>query len=149
MKKIFLIIIIFIFAQIAISCTIPAKSKSCNYYYTSKLLKKISEDKDPQIKALNMSYYKIKILSSEEKSIVLNYLRTVIKSDFKDSKEFKEKPVYRLYINFNDETYIIDIFSKEDIGIFPYDGNLQQDVVKMNSKYKCYNLYYLCKNIFN
>lgn len=149
MKKISLIIIISIFTGFAISCAIPAKNKKSNYYYTSKLSEKINEDKDFQIKALNMSYYKTKVLSSEEKGIVLNYLKTVSKTDFKDSKEFKEKPIYRLYINFKDETYIIDIFNNEDLGIFPYDGKFHQDVIKMNSKYKCYNLFYLCKNIFN
>jgi len=149
MKKTFLFIIIFIFSAIAVSCIIPAKTKNCNFYYTSKLLNKVNEKKDFEIKALYMSYYKTKVLSTEEKGIVIKYLKSVNESDFKESRENKEKPVYRLYINFKDEIYIIDIFNNEDIGIFPYDGDFQQDVLKMNSKYRCYNLYYLCKNLFN
>jgi len=149
MKKTSLLIIIFIFSVIAISCTIPAKNKSSNYYYTSKLLQKLNEDKKIEIKVLNMSYYKVKLLSSEEVGTVLNYLKSVSKGDFIKSSKTEIKPIYRLYISFKDETYVIDIFNKEDISIFPYDGNFQQDDIKMNSKYKCYNLYYLCKNIFN
>ena len=149
MKKTFLFIIIFIFSAIAISCIIPAKNKSCNYYYTSKLLKKVNEKKDFEIKALYMTYYKTKVLNPEEEGIVIKYLKSAGEGDFKESREIKGKPVYRLYISFKDETYIIDIFNNEDICIFPYDGDFQQDVLKMNSKYKCYNLYYLCKNVFN
>lgn len=149
MKKKAFLIIIFIFSAIAISCIIPAKNKSCNYYYTSELIKKLNSDNNLQIKALNMSYYKIKMLSSEEKDIVIKYIETVSKSDFKDISENKEKPVYRLYMNFDNETYIIDIFDKDNISIFPYDGDFSQDNIKMNIKYKCYNLYYLCNNIFN
>ncbi|WP_045516751.1 DUF4883 family protein, partial [Clostridium sporogenes] len=45
--------------------------------------------------------------------------------------------------------YIINVYNKQYISVYPFDGNFPMDYIDMNNIPEAYNLYNLCNFLFN
>ena len=62
------------------------------------------------------------------------------------------KVKYKLIIEFSDKSndkYVINIFDKNTVTLFPWDGNLQEDMINMDNIPARDNLYSFCIYIIN
>ena len=62
------------------------------------------------------------------------------------------KVKYKLIIEFSDKSndkYVINIFDKNTVTLFPWDGNLQEDMINMDNIPARGNVYSFCIYIIN
>lgn len=147
-KKYFLFLIILVLILSTNSCIFPLK-KEKKSNYTLEIVKKLQNGEEYEVKILSRNYFKIADLNAEEKNIFTKFLYSLKEEDFSNSNISSRPNIYRIFIYFKEETYIIDIIDKDTIIVFPYDGIYKEDIISMKNTYKNYNIYYLCNNIFN
>ena len=132
------------------SCSNPInKGKGNNYYYTNKVLKHLTLDKDISGDIIDTNFYKEIDLSKDSIASVKSFMDNLKKENFIDlPKTLPKKPKYKLYLNFGKEKYVINIYSEKYISIYPWDGDYSMDYIDMTGVYLNYNLYGLCINTF-
>jgi hypothetical protein len=141
-----LILLILLFT----SCTNPIdKEKHNNYYYTNKVSKHLTLDKNISGKVIDTNFYKEIDLSTDSIATLKDFIQNLKKENFIDlPKDLPNKPKYKFYLNFDKEKYIINVYTEKYISIYPWDGNYSMDYIDMTGVYLNYNLYGLCVNIF-
>ena len=43
------------------------------------------------------------------------------------------KPPYRLYFNFKNKSYVVEVYNEKYLSIYPWDGNYPRDYINMDS----------------
>ncbi|MFA9397775.1 MAG: DUF4883 family protein [Clostridiaceae bacterium] len=149
MKKI-LLIVCFVFMFFISSCSyVRTKTKPEYDYYTISIKDNIKLEQ-PKIKILDTNYYKNEYLDQDSMNKVLDFLNALSENNYVDKDLIKDKkPVFRLYMEFSEDSYVINIYDENYISIFPNDGDYDEDYISMNKIYKSLNLFYLCKNYIN
>ena len=59
---------------------------------------------------------------------------------------------YKLIIQFDDNSndkYVINVYDKNTVTLFPWDGNLQEDMITMDNVPARNNIYSFCVYIIN
>lgn len=132
------------------SCTYPLdNNKSNNYYYTNLVAKHIKLNNKLDIKVMDTNFYKELDLSKDNISTIKNFINNLKGTNFINKPaDLPKKPEYKLYLKFTKAKYVINVYSERYITIYPWDGNLTMDYIDMNGIYTNYNLYGLCKSIF-
>ncbi|HID0886129.1 TPA: DUF4883 family protein, partial [Clostridium botulinum] len=64
-------------------------------------------------------------------------------------KKPESKPLYKIFFTFEKDKYIINVYNKQYISVYPFDGNFSMDYIDMNNIPEAYNLYNLCNFLFN
>ena len=62
------------------------------------------------------------------------------------------KVKYKLIIQFDDNSndkYVINVYDKNTVTLFPWDGNLQEDIITMDNVPARDNIYSFCVYIIN
>lgn len=158
MKKRFLyIIIVLSIPFILAGCSIKVgnysinnftvtKNKPNNYYYTNSLAKNLTLESNFKVKLLDTNFYKEKELTKDDIDIIKNFAKSLKKSNFIDKpKELPNKPLYKFFLTFNNEKYVINVYNEKYISVYPWDGSYSMDYVDMDGIQTLYNLFGLCK----
>jgi hypothetical protein len=123
-----------------------SKNKPNNYHYTSLLMKDLSIEKPKEIYALYMNFYKEKDFSDEDLSTLSDFFNSLNNDNFIEKPaDLPEKPLYKIFVSFNENKYIINLYNENFISIYPWDGDYKMDYIDTSKMYKAYNLYGLCK----
>lgn len=126
--------------------SILVKSKPNNYYYTNLLMKDLSLEKPEQLYALYMNFYKKKDFSKEDLSTLVEFFNSLNNNSFIEKPEnLPDKPLYKIFLTFSQNKYIINVYNENFISIYPWDGAYSMDYLDTSKMYKAYNPYGLCK----
>ena len=129
-----------------INKNIFSKSKPNNFYYTNLLMSDLSLEDPTEIFALYMNFYKEKDFAKEDLSTFNDFFNSLDKDSFIEKPaDLPEKPLYKIFITFNENKYIINLYNENFISIYPFDGDYKMDYIDTSKMYKAYNLYGLCK----
>lgn len=125
-----------------------SKKKPFNFYYTNEIAKQVSLENSYKVIVFESNLYKEKEVSNEDKSTLQSFLKDLKKENFINKPaDLPQKPVYKLYINFSKNKYIINIYSDKYISVYPWDGNYEMDYIDMSNIHVSDNLFYLCSYI--
>lgn len=151
-KKYILIIICIFFSLDLFGCSykinknIFTKAKPNNYYYTDLLMKDLSLEKPTELYALYMNFYKKKDFSVEDLATFTEFFNSLNKDSFTQKPTgLAPKPMYKIFLTFSKNKYIINVYNENLISIYPWDGDYSMDYINAGKMYKAYNLYGLCK----
>jgi hypothetical protein len=151
-KKYILILLCTFFSLSLFGCNyninkkIFTKGKPNNYYYTNLLMKDLSLENPKELYALYMNYYKKKDFSKEDLSTLADFFNSLNNDSFIEKPEnLPNKPIYKIFLKFNKNKYMINVYNENFISIYPWDGSYSMDYIDTSKMYKAYNLYGLCK----
>ena len=131
MKNIKFLIVLF-FVTLLSGCVfnepkyINLKSKPNLYYYSNEVYEKLKSNQDYSLKVFDVNYYEYHDVSKEDLDILPSFLKSL-----------------------NSNNYVINIFDKNTVTLFPWDGNLQEDMINMDNIPARDNLYSFCIYIIN
>ena len=151
-RKCILLILCMLFSLGLFGCTysfdksIFIKSKPTNYYYTNLLMKDLSLEAPTELYALYMNFYKKEDFSKEDLSTFSNFFNSLNDANFiAKPANLPAKPLYKIFLTFSENKYMINIYNENFISIYPWDGDYSVDYIDTTKMYKAYNLYGLCK----
>ncbi|WP_243176972.1 DUF4883 family protein [Clostridium estertheticum] len=151
-KKYILLIMCISFSLSLFGCkynfnkSIFTKNKPSNYYYTKLLMNDLSAETPKELYALYMNFYKKKDFSKEDSTIFVNFFNSLTNASFIDKPtNLPAKPLYKIFLTFSKDKYVLNIYSERYISIYPWDGNYKMDYIDTSKMFKAYNLYGLCK----
>lgn len=122
------------------------KSKPTNYYYTKLLMKDMSLKAPTELYALYMNFYKKKDFSKEDLNTTSQFFNSLTNASFVSKPaNLPAKPLYKMFMTFSENKYVINIYDERYISIYPWDGDFNMDYIDTSKMYKNYNLYGLCK----
>ena len=142
-----LILLIILFT----SCSNPInKEKGNKYYYTNEVSKHLTLDKNISGHTMDTNFYKEIELSKDSITTIKDFIGNLKSENFVDlPKDLPDKPNYKLYLNFDKEKYVINVYTEKYISIYPWDGDYSMDYIDMTGVHINYNLYGLCTNSFS
>ena len=151
-KKYISIIICVFFSLNLVGCNYKfnkstfTKGKPSNYYYTNLLMKDLSLENPTELYALYMNFYKKKDFSKEDLSTFTEFFNSLNNDSFIETPvNLTSKPIYKIFIKFSENKYVINIYNENLLSIYPWDGDYRMDYLNTSKMYKAYNLYGLCK----
>jgi len=151
-KKYILIVICIFFSLDLFGCnykfnkTIFTKNKPNNYYYSSLIMKDLTIEKPTELYALYMNFYKKKNFSVEDLTTFTQFFNSLSKENFIEKPvNLPIKPIYKIFLSFSKNKYVINVYNQNFISIYPWDGSYTMDYIDTSKMYKAYNLYGLCK----
>lgn len=156
-KRSLYILIILLIPLFLMGCTIKVgsytinnftvtKKKPNNYYYTNDLLKNLTLESSFKIDVLDTNFYKEKELSKEDIDTVKNFGKSLKTSNFIEKpKELPDKPSYKLFFKFEKSKYVINVYDKKYLSVYPWDGTYPMDYIDMEGIQPHFNLFSLCK----
>lgn len=122
------------------------KDKPNNYYYTKLLMRDLSQEAPVELYALYMNFYKKKDFSKEDLSTFINFFNSLNNASFINKPAgLPAKPLYKIFLTFSKNKYVINIYNERFISVYPWDGDFKMDYIDTSKMYKAYNLYGLCK----
>lgn len=157
--KNFKFLIILLFATLLTGCIfnepkyINLKNKPNLYYYSNEIYEKIKLNQDYSLKVFDVNYYEYHDVSKEDLDILPSFLNSLNSNNYVNTLNLENLKVkYKLIIEFNygnNDKYVINIFDKNTITLFPWDGNFKEDIITMNNIPARNNLYSFCVYIIN
>ncbi|MCB2292493.1 DUF4883 family protein [Clostridium algoriphilum] len=122
------------------------KNKPTNYYYTKLLMKDLSLEKPVELYTLYMNFYKKKDFSKDDLSTFIQFFNSLNNDSFiAKPPNLPAKPLYKIFLTFSVNKYVINIYNENVISIYPWDGDYSMDYIDTSKMYKAYNLFGLCK----
>jgi len=122
------------------------KSKPTNYYYTKLLMKDLSLKPPTELYALYMNFYKKKDFSKDDLTTFSQFFNSLTNASFiAKPAGLPAKPLYKIFLTFSENKYVINIYDEKFISIYPWDGDFDMDYIDISKMFKAYNLYGLCK----
>jgi hypothetical protein len=126
------------------------RSKPNNFYYTNILAKDLTLESSYKCTILNTNFYSEKKLSKENVYTIKSMLRSLNKNNFiTKPADLPNKPTYKIFLTFNKEKFVINVYNEKFICIYPWDGDFPMDYIDMTGIPVSQNLYKLAKYIFN
>ncbi|WP_281419381.1 DUF4883 family protein [Clostridium psychrophilum] len=151
-NKCILIIICIFFSLDLFGCkydfnkSIYIKNKPNDFYYTNLLMKDLSQEKPVELYTLYMNFYKKKDFSKDNLSTFIQFFNSLNNNSFiSKPANLPNKPLYKIFVTFSVNKYVINIYNDKYISIYPWDGNYSMDYIDTSKMYKAYNLFGLCK----
>jgi hypothetical protein len=125
-------------------------NKPNNFYYTNILAKNLALETSCKVTILDTNFYKEKELNKDNINIIRYLLKNLNKNNFiSKPKALTSKPIYKIYLTFSKDKFVINVYSDKYIAIYPWDGNYPMDYIDMKGIPASLNLYSLCKYLFN
>jgi len=122
------------------------KNKPNNYYYTKLLMKDLSLEKPVELYTLYMNFYKKKDFSKDDLSTFAQFFNSLNNASFiSKPANLPDKPLYKIFLTFSVNKYVINIYNEKVISIYPWDGDYSMDYIDTSKMYKAYNLMGICK----
>lgn len=155
MKKAATILLLISILVISIGCSNDrlrytlTTQKPSTYYYTENLIKDIKADGISNVLALETNLNKERNLNDEDVKTLVSFFNLIKTQNFLASApELPKKPEYKFYISSGNDKYVINVYNEKYISIFPWDGNYSMDYIDMTEVKPLYNLYNLCKYMY-
>lgn len=152
-RHIFLLLLIITFIFLFSGCkviNVPLrnKKKPVLFYYTNALSKSINNQKLFNCTIMDTNLYNEKKLDEEDLKIISSFLSKLNKNSFISTKtELPPKPIYKMFITFDDSKFVINVYSEKYISLYPWDGEFPPDIIDMSNINISNNLYHLCRYI--
>lgn len=124
---------------------IRPKAKPSESYYTNEIQNKINENSEYTLRIFDMDYYKYYEVSTEEHSVLPEFIDSLSTENYSATLESDLTPKYKLIIEFSDSKYIINLYDNNVISIYPWDGIFKEDIITMDGISDYYNLYKFCE----
>ncbi len=150
-KKILTLIAIILILITTTSCSYDIKNifkdeKPANSYHTYNLIDCYVDSTPNEVAVFDINLYKQKNLKEEEAFDVLRFINSIKNEYFIDKPDNIDTiPVYKLFITFENEKYIINVYNERYISIYPWDGEYSMDYIDMAEIPLAFNLYGLCR----
>ncbi|MEF2110860.1 MULTISPECIES: DUF4883 family protein [Clostridium] len=126
--------------------SIFTKNKPSNHYYTKLLMNDLSLETPKELYAIYMNFYKKKDFSKEDSTTFVNFFNSLTNTSFIDKPTtLPTKPLYKIFLTFSKNKYVLNIYNEKYISIYPWDGDYKMDYIDTSKMFKAYNLYGLCK----
>lgn len=150
MKNKLLILIITVTLIISTGCTNIKlslnKEKSQINYYSQELISNINKTEPTRISVFYREFFKEFDFPETESKDIISFLNTLDESYFIEKpSDLPESYKYKVYIEFVDKKYAINIFNEKYISIYSWDGKYEVDYVNITEVPTSYNLYGICK----
>lgn len=156
MKKLSFLLLILLSIFFISSCNmnnyipISNKKKPNNHYYTAMLLHSTESKKIIRVRILQMNFYSCKEMSENDILSLKEFVKGLRLNNFIEKpKDINSRPLYKVFIDFNNGTYVINVYNERYISVQPYDGDFPMDYINMNNIYPSYNIFNLCKYYFS
>ena len=109
-------------------------------------MKDMSLESPTELYALYMNFYKKKDFSKEDLTTTSQFFNSLTNASFiAKPANLPAKPLYKIFLTFSENKYVINIYDEKYISIYPWDGDFNMDYIDTSKMYKNYNLYGLCK----
>ncbi|MBU3183178.1 DUF4883 family protein [Clostridium psychrophilum] len=109
-------------------------------------MKDLSQEKPVELYTLYMNFYKKKDFSKDNLSTFIQFFNSLNNNSFiSKPANLPNKPLYKIFVTFSVNKYVINIYNDKYISIYPWDGNYSMDYIDTSKMYKAYNLFGLCK----
>ena len=149
-KKLYIAILLFFCISLT-SCTnltTYQEKKPNNFYYTDLLDKDIKLNNNYEVLLLDTNFFKKVTLDKAERDLIKNSVLSLHSENFiNNPKNLSNKPPYKLYFNFKNKSYVVEVYNEKYLSIYPWDGNYPRDYINMESLPISYNLFQFCKSI--
>lgn len=153
-KLLYLIIFAFLSSFFFLGCSLKEfnlpSNKPNNFYYTNKLAKSFAVDKIKNCTVLDTNFYKEKKIAESDIQIINSFLKSLNKDNFlNENKDLNTKPKYKIFLTFEKEKFVINVYDEKYITIQPWDGDYSLDYIQTTGIPLSYSLYNLCSYIIN
>ena len=105
------------------------------------------------MEVFDCNFYEYYTVNDEDMDIVPLFFESLNNDNYiAEYPEDIKNPKYKLIITFTDSKdskYVINIYNKNFVTLFPWDGNFIEDMITMNGVSEYNNLYSFCKYIIN
>lgn len=129
------------------------KSKPNLYYYSNEIYKKIKNNESYSLKVFDVNFYEYHDVSEEDLDVLPAFLESLNNDNYVSELDLDDAKVkYKLIIQFDDNSndkYVINVYDKNTVTLFPWDGNLQEDIITMDNVPTRDNIYSFCVYIIN
>lgn len=150
-KKTYMLLIIISTLFILTSCnniTILNKNKKNNFYYTNIVAKNVTLEHNYKCTIVDTNFYREKELNSTDCSVVTNFVKALNTKYFiSKPKNLPDKPIYKMFLTFKNDKFVINVYNKKYVSVHPWDGYYEMDFIDMSSIPSSYNLFNLCNYI--
>lgn len=155
-KKSILVLILILLTFILSSCSkepeilMIRNKKPSNYYYSSILSNSFKTYSSCKVVVLETNFYKSMNFSKDDVDVIKCFFNCLNRNNFINKpNDLPKKPVYKIKCTFNDNTYVINVYSERYLSIQPWDGYYSMDYVDASNIYTANNLYYLCQYVIS
>ncbi|HCW03981.1 MAG TPA: hypothetical protein DGK91_05240 [Clostridium sp.] len=125
------------------------RQKPNTYYYTAMLAKDIKANGISNVLALETNLNKERNLKDEDVKTLISFFNLIKTKNFlQAAPDLPKKPEFKFYISSGNDKYVVNVYNEKYIGIFPWDGNYSMDYIDMTEVKPLYNLYNLCKYMY-
>lgn len=132
---------------------ISLRNKPNLYYYSNEIYEKIKNNESYSLKVFDVNFYEYHDVPEEDEDIIPSFLESLnIDNYVSDLSLEDEKVKYKLIIQFDNNSndkYVINVYDKNSASLFPWDGNLQEDMITMDNVPIRDNIYSFCVYIIN
>ena len=131
---------------------INLKTKPNLYYYSNEIYGKIKNNESYSLKVFDVNFYEYHEVSEEDEDILPCFLESLSNDNYVSELNLEnEKVKYKLIIEFDNDNskYVINVYDKNSITLFPWDGNLEEDMITMTDIPMRNNIYSFCVYIIN
>ena len=152
-KKSCLLISSFLLVFLFFSCSNPKYinlSKKTSRYFYSQNLNKLMQTDEFKLTILDSNFYKELNVNNEDKLVVSKFLSSLSSNNFINKPEdIPSKPIYKFFIKFSHDKYVINVFNENLVSIFPWDATHEEDYILIEDVPIRYNLFNFANNFFN
>ena len=132
---------------------INLQSKPTPYYYSNEVYKKIKNNESYSLKVFDVNFYEYHDVSEEDLDVLPAFLESLNNDNYVSELDLDETNIkYKLIIQFDDNSndkYVVNVYDKNTVTLFPWDGNLQEDMINMYNVPVRNNIYSFCVYIIN
>lgn len=149
-KKLYITVFIFFCLSLTACINLPTyqEKKPNNFYYTDLLVKHIKSNDNYEVLLLDTNFFKKVTLDKAERDLIKNSaLNLHSENCINKPKDLGTKPPYKLYFNFKNQSYVVEVYNEKYLSIYPWDGEYSRDYINMDSLPVSYNLFKFCQSI--
>ena len=128
----------------------PIISKNINRHF--KIYEKIKNNESYSLKVFDVNFYEYHEVSEKDEDILPSFLESLNNDNYVSELNLEDEKVkYKLIIEFDydNSKYVINVYDKNSITLFPWDGNLEEDMINMTDVPIRNNIYSFCVYIIN
>ncbi|MEQ8153963.1 MAG: DUF4883 family protein [Clostridiaceae bacterium] len=128
---------------------ININSKPSLSYYTEELKKDAENDMTFKVSILDTNLYKEKEIPQAENTSFIKFLMAIKEDDYMNpSIDNSKNCIYKVFITFKSNKYLIKVYENETISVSPWDGVFQEDVLSELSIMPGEKLISICRYYF-
>ena len=114
----------------------------------TKLFRESLKENTPKIRILDMNIYSEVIVDKEDIRILSDLLSSLKDDNFIEKEDLPKKPLFKLFVDINEEIYVLDVFGDDFITIYPWDSDFDKDYISLNEVPNAFKLEPFCQYVF-